>query len=111
MKKIKTMIMPYSMAIFGLLFVSIILTGCANNHDVHNCVLGTDQSGFWAGAWHGTVAEFAIVGEIFSSDIRVYDCNNVGFWYDLGFVLGLGASIKILIYLVSIIANVILSRF
>jgi hypothetical protein len=46
--------------------------------------------GFFSGLLHGAIAPFALVGSIFF-DFRIYAFPNSGWFYDLGFLLGLGA--------------------
>jgi hypothetical protein len=45
--------------------------------------------GFWWGLFHGFVAPFALIGSFFNSEIRIYAAPNSGWWYDLGFVIGI----------------------
>jgi hypothetical protein len=45
------------------------------------------KAGFWTGLWHGAVAPLSLVVQVFKPSIRVYEPNNKGFWYDLGFWL------------------------
>lgn len=63
------------------------LAACAHQPDVPPVI---DVPGFFTGIWHGLVAPFALVGSVFS-DVRIYAFPNTGAWYDLGFLLGLGA--------------------
>jgi hypothetical protein len=46
--------------------------------------------GFWMGLVHGAIAPIAFVLGLFS-DVRIYAFPNSGGWYDLGFLLGIGA--------------------
>lgn len=39
------------------------------------------------GIWHGWIAPFALILEIFNSDIRIYEAYNRGFLYDLGYYI------------------------
>jgi hypothetical protein len=45
--------------------------------------------GFWWGALHGLIAPFSLVGSFFDPSIRAYATPNTGWWYDLGFVIGM----------------------
>jgi hypothetical protein len=45
--------------------------------------------GFWWGLLHGFIAPFSLIGSFFHSEIRVYAAPNSGWWYDLGFVIGI----------------------
>ena len=47
--------------------------------------------GFWWGVLHGFIAPSSLVGTFFDPTIRAYSFPNSGWWYDLGFVLGIGA--------------------
>lgn len=46
--------------------------------------------GFWLGLLHGAIAPFALVASFFS-DVRIDAFPNSGWWYDFGFVIGIGA--------------------
>ncbi len=46
--------------------------------------------GFWYGIWHGLIAPFSFIGSLFTN-VRIYAFPNGGVWYDLGFLLGIGA--------------------
>ena len=49
-----------------------------------------DAPGFFGGLWHGLIAPLAFVASLFSK-VRMYAFPNSGVWYDLGFLLGIGA--------------------
>ena len=50
----------------------------------------TEQSpaGFWYGLWHGVISVVALIIHIFNDSVLVYETNNIGGWYDFGFLLG-----------------------
>jgi len=48
-------------------------------------------AGFWAGLWHGFIAWITFIISLFSDRVAMYEVNNNGGWYQLGFLLGLGA--------------------
>lgn len=50
----------------------------------------SDEYGFFSGIWHGFCFAFALVGKLFGAKIGLYAENNTGFFYWLGFILGLG---------------------
>ncbi len=62
----------------------LVLAGCAAGGGTYS---PTDQAGFFSGVWHGWIAPFAIIAHAFNSDIRVYEVNNTGIWYDVGFYI------------------------
>ena len=51
-------------------------------------------AGFWLGLWHGIIAVPTFIIGLFDSNVRVYEVHNIGNWYDLGFMLGIGAFAK-----------------
>ncbi len=57
------------------------------------CAAGTERfasapAGFWNGLWHGFILIVTFVISLFSENVRMYEPNNVGALYDLGFLLG-----------------------
>lgn len=79
--------------IAGLLVVS--LAGCAPGP---SRAAGTaneegEMAGFWAGLWHGSIAPITFIVSLFRSDVSIYEVHNNGGWYDLGYMLGLAASV------------------
>jgi hypothetical protein len=54
---------------------------------------GGDLPGFFTGVLHGVTVVFSLIGSITSGSRppEVRYCPNSGGWYDLGYVLGVGA--------------------
>ncbi|MEA3447979.1 MAG: hypothetical protein U9Q98_05955 [Bacteroidota bacterium] len=48
------------------------------------------EAGFFAGLWHGFIIIFSLIGKLFGADIGIYAANNSGFFYWLGFIIGIG---------------------
>lgn len=59
------------------------LTACADQPEPP----GGDVPGFFRGLLHGALLFLSLVGSVLF-DIRVYAFPNSGFWYDVGFVIG-----------------------
>jgi hypothetical protein len=78
-----------SWLIFVILICVIILSGCANNEPVKQCLTGHTY-GFFGGLWHGFIAPFDFIGMLFNEKITMYAQNNNGGLYALGFLLGSG---------------------
>jgi hypothetical protein len=76
------------LVIFALLTI-ILLTGCAKNEVIEQCLTG-HRYGFFGGLWHGFIAPFDFIGMLFNKDISMYAPNNNGGLYALGFLLGSG---------------------
>jgi len=72
-----------------LLMVAVILSGCAQNEAVEQCLTG-HKYGFIGGLWHGFIAPFDFIGMLFNNEITMYAQNNNGGLYALGFLLGSG---------------------
>ena len=65
--------------------VATLMAGCAAGTQRYS----TDHpAGFWAGLWHGAISVVTLVVHVFSKEVRVYEIDNTGGWYDLGFLLG-----------------------
>jgi len=48
-----------------------------------------DRAGFWKGLWHGFIVFFTVVISIFSDKVGIYEVNNSGTWYHIGYLLGI----------------------
>jgi hypothetical protein len=46
-------------------------------------------AGFFSGVWHGWVAPLSLVLGLFNDSISVYEVNNTGWFYDLGFYISI----------------------
>ena len=44
-------------------------------------------AGFFSGVWHGWIAPISLILGIFNDNLRVYEVNNTGWWYDFGFYM------------------------
>lgn len=69
-----------------LLITLITFAGCVPGDDKHTA---EKPAGFFWGIWHGWIAPISLIWEIFNSDIRVYELQNTGWWYDLGFYMAI----------------------
>ncbi len=64
----------------------LIVAGCANQPRAP----GSDLPGFFLGLVHGYISLFSLIASLFV-DVRIYAYPNSGWWYDLGFILGVMA--------------------
>jgi hypothetical protein len=85
----KTLISKKTFLLMTFLSLVIIVTGCANNEAVKQCLTGHTY-GFFGGLWHGFIAPFDFIGMLFNDKITMYAQNNNGGLYALGFLLGSG---------------------
>jgi hypothetical protein len=74
-------------ALLAVVALVALASGCAHQPEIGEIV---EAPGFFKGLWHGLIVPFAFVGSIFS-DVRIYAFPNGGVWYDLGFLVGIGA--------------------
>ncbi|MGB9664472.1 MAG: hypothetical protein ACPL25_06090 [Ignavibacteria bacterium] len=44
-------------------------------------------AGFFKGIWHGWIAPISLVVGLFDHNVRIYEPNNTGWWYDFGFYM------------------------
>jgi len=48
-----------------------------------------EPAGFFTGIWHGWIAPLSLVVGIFDHGVRIYETNNVGWWYDFGYYIAI----------------------
>jgi len=70
------------------MFIMTLITACA--HQPVNT--SYDPPGFFMGIFHGLIAPISLIVGFFS-EVRVYAFPNSGWWYDLGFMLGISSSV------------------
>lgn len=73
-----------TISILILLAVIISLTSCAPANYVNT------EAGFFSGIWHGIIFVFSLIGKLFGANIGLYAEHNSGFFYWLGFIIGIG---------------------
>ncbi len=83
-KKIQKMTKKNYLQITLMVLVVLTISSCAPKGHT------SDEYGFFSGIWHGICFPFALLGKLFSFKIGLYAENNSGFFYWLGFILGLG---------------------
>nr|MDD6335432.1 hypothetical protein [bacterium] len=70
-----------------LCLLCVLLSGCMPGDGK-----ATQQSpaGFFTGIWHGWIAPISLIGEIFfNHDLGIYEINNTGWAYDIGFYMAI----------------------
>jgi hypothetical protein len=69
-----------------LVGLSLLLAGCfpGNGHFDED-----RRAGFFSGIWHGWIAPISLVYGFFNEDVRIYEQQNVGWWYDMGFYIAI----------------------
>lgn len=69
-----------------LVLTMFVLTACMPTAAVSD---PKRSAGFLLGIWHGWIAPLSLIVGIFDKGIRIYETNNVGWWYDLGFYIAI----------------------
>lgn len=69
-----------------ILFVVIllVLASCAPGNEKFD----TAPANFWMGLWHGLISLVTFIISLFNDNVTIYEVNNVGKLYNLGFILG-----------------------
>lgn len=72
----------------GLLMIMIsmvvVLGGCVPGDGSYT---NADPAGFFWAIWHGWIAPISLILGLFNDTYRVYEVNNTGWFYDLGFYI------------------------
>jgi hypothetical protein len=80
-----------------LLFVvilALVFMSCAPGNENWNQEINPgNKAGFWAGIWHGAIIIVTFIVSLFTNDVGIYEINNTGWPYNLGFIIGLNISI------------------
>ncbi len=76
----------YLVIIVVIIIMAFLLTSCIPGDGKHT---SQKPAGFFWGVWHGWVAPVSVIIGIFNHDIRVYESNNTGWWYDFGFYIAI----------------------
>ena len=72
------------MLILGVILV--LCSACAPGMNDHS---PDHPAGFLWGIWHGWIAPFSLIYSLFVPQASIYEVNNSGFFYDLGFYLAI----------------------
>jgi len=77
-----------------ILVMALMLLNCApgNEHWNQDINYG-NKAGFWAGVWHGLIIVITFIVSLFTKDVGLYEINNTGWPYNLGFLIGLSSSV------------------
>jgi hypothetical protein len=66
----------------------LVVTACAAGPNTIAQANQPDAAGFWLGLWQGLISPITFVISLFNDDVNIYEVNNNGNWYNLGFMLG-----------------------
>jgi len=74
--------------VFALTVIILILVLCIAGCTAGNSKYAVKPANFWAGLWHGLICVVTFIISLFSDSVHMYETNNIGAGYDLGFLLG-----------------------
>ncbi len=80
-----------ALRVAAILFLPLALSGCGFVEAGYSAY---DLPGFFMGIWHGLLAPWSLIARLFL-DIKMYAFPNSGWFYDLGFLIGVLFSIPI----------------
>ncbi|MCO7273565.1 MULTISPECIES: hypothetical protein [Cellulosimicrobium] len=66
--------------------VILLLGACAAGPNV---AASPGGYGFWWGLWQGMILPFTFIVSLFTDTVSIYEVDNNGNWYDVGFMLGI----------------------
>lgn len=69
-----------------LVLTVLLLSGCAPGDGANSAA---KPAGFFWGVWHGWIAPITLIWSLFNGNIGIYEINNSGFWYDLGYYMAI----------------------
>ena len=77
-----------------VLVVALIFLSCAPGNERWDQTINPEQkAGFWVGVWHGIIIIITFIVSLFTSEVGLYEVNNTGWSYNLGFLIGLFLSV------------------
>ncbi len=74
------------LAALMLVILAALLSSCAPGDGANTA---DNPAGFFTGIWHGWIAPVTLVISLFNKNIGIYEVNNVGFWYNLGYYMAI----------------------
>jgi hypothetical protein len=70
--------------VFLIIAILFIFSSCAPGCEKFDA----DPAGFFMGLWHGLISLVTFVISLFNDNVNIYEVNNTGWPYNLGFILG-----------------------
>jgi len=73
-----------------MLLITLIFLNCApGNYRWNQEINSGHKAGFWAGIGHGLIIIITFIVSLFNKRVGIYEVNNTGWHYNLGFIIGL----------------------
>ena len=72
-----------------LIFIVGFCVSCAPGNDRWDPDINPgSRANLWAGLWHGLIIVITFVVSLFTNTVGIYEGNNVGWAYNLGYIIG-----------------------
>ena len=81
--------------IVSLLALALVIAPVAANAVTVKLNLNFNLTGIFLGFWHGLLAPYSLVLRWFIPSMVMYSCQNAGWLYDFGFLLGIFFSLPL----------------
>jgi hypothetical protein len=75
--------------VLGLALVAVAIYILVHHVGMPTRDLSGPPANFWLGLWQGLIVFLSFIASWFDHNIVLYQVNNNGFWYNLGYVIGL----------------------
>jgi hypothetical protein len=77
-----------------IVVLALVFISCTPGNERWNQEINPgNKAGFWIGVWHGAIIIVTFIVSLFTKDVGLYEINNTGWPYNLGFIIGLNISI------------------
>jgi hypothetical protein len=77
-----------------VVILALVFMNCGPGNERWNQEINPgNKAGFLIGVWHGVIIIVTFVVSLFTNDVGIYEVNNTGWPYNLGFIIGLNISI------------------
>ncbi len=77
-----------------IVILALVFINCAPGNEKWDPEINPgNMAGFFAGVWHGAIIIITFIISLFTDDVGLYEINNTGWPYNLGFIIGLNISI------------------
>ncbi len=86
MQSSKTAFARRCLAVVAFAAVVLLLASCLPGDGKNSA---EKPANFLTGIWHGWIAPLSLIVGIFKGNIRLYEPNNSGWWYDFGFYMAI----------------------
>lgn len=82
------------MVVGGLIFLGVGIYIVTNHIGMATRVgFVPEPANFWQGLWQGLIIFLSFIASWFDKNIVLYQVNNNGFWYNLGYFIGIAIAV------------------